>query len=80
MQTVAEKKREYHPSRTIAHLTQLTFTEEDDIQPVPSPSGAFLAFTSSRTGNRDIFMMDLKGKKIVVSQKTFVEAMDSDPA
>jgi len=80
VQTVAEKKREYHPSRTIAHLTQLTFTEEDDIQPVPSPSGAFLAFTSSRTGNRDIFMMDLKGKKIVVSQKTFVEAMDSDPA
>lgn len=47
----------------------LTLNLDMDHGPVYSPDGEWIAFTSGRTGNREIFLMDKNGEK--VKQLTF---------
>lgn len=42
-----------------SHLTRLTSEVSDDIEPYFSPDGDRLAFTSDRSGTKQIFIMDL---------------------
>ena len=51
----------YHPQ--FLPLTRLTNNPWDDIQPVVSPDGSQLAFTSRQNGYWDIFLLDLTNGK-----------------
>lgn len=42
-------------------VTQITFTDHDDIYPVWSHDGNKLAFTSSRDGNNEIYLINVDG-------------------
>jgi len=77
---IAEKKKEYRASPAIERITRLTEGEGNDIQAISSSDGRYLAFTSDRLGNQDVFMLDLAGPKGAVAQKTFIEADDFHPA
>jgi|GEM_PF-3382840 len=76
----AEKGKEYSPSPAIERIVPLTSGEGDDIQAICSPDGQYLAFTSDRLGNQDVFVLDLTGPGKAAAQKTFIEANDFHPA
>lgn len=80
VRVIAERKEEYRSSPIIERLTMLTRDPANDIQAKCSPSGRYLAFTSDRVGNRDVFLLDLTKPGKAVAQKTSIGADDTDPA
>ena len=67
---IASYKAKYNPSKTTAKLKRITFAEGRDSQPAISPDGKYIAFTSERNGNFDIFIKNLAGGRGDI-QKTF---------
>ena len=61
----------------IVEPTMLTDNPACDYDPVLSPDGTRIAFTSTRTGNSDLFVMDSDGSN--VSQLTFNPMVDRRP-
>jgi Tol biopolymer transport system component/uncharacterized membrane protein len=59
-------------------LTRLTFSTGTDVGAVWSPDGRKIAFTSNRTGNNEIFIMDANGGNLV--NLTNNSASDQRPA
>src|SRR6185295_18773108 len=45
-------------------VIQLTNDPADDVQPCFSPDGSKIAFASSRSGNWDLYVMDVDGKNV----------------
>jgi TolB protein len=58
-------------------VTQLTSDPAEDVQPVFSPDGKYIAFASTRAGSWDIYTMDLDGKN--VTQVTSGPGQDMHP-
>jgi Tol biopolymer transport system component len=56
----------------------LTQAAGDDIQPAGSPDGHHIAFSSGRTGNMDIYVMDTKGGNPVQRRLAFVSDRDGN--
>ena len=56
---------------------RLTTHPAFDYDPAVSPSGRYLAFTSLRSGNEDIWLLDLKSRRL--SQLTDHSAADYKP-
>jgi Tol biopolymer transport system component len=63
-------------SPNVGRIKQLTF-ETDDYWPRFSPDGKKIVFYSKRTGNRDIFAMNIDGSGL--QQLTTHQAEDKDP-
>jgi TolB protein len=66
----------YHPESL--PLTRLTYGEWDDLQPALSPDGTQVVFTSNRSGQWDIFVLDLSTGGL--AQVTYDRAYDGSPA
>lgn len=58
-------------------IIRLTHESEND-QPAWSPDGVFIAFTSSRTGDYELFVM--KGDGTEVTRRTSLQGTDSEPS
>ena len=58
-------------------LVQLTKTDQCDRDPTWSPNGKHIAFSSNRSGNYEIYVMDKDGKN--TKQLTDEPAKDTDP-
>jgi len=63
------------PSRPV----QITYSEAMDFEPAWSPDGSRVAFVSQRTGNSDIFVMDLRTGEDQALQVTYHPMADRKP-
>lgn len=62
----------------LPEVRQITTHPSKDFYPALSPDGEWLAFTSERSGNLDVWVKNLSSEQIV--QVTFHQAEDSRPA
>ncbi|MBN1782016.1 CHAT domain-containing protein [bacterium] len=66
------------PGEELSEIRQITTHPQMDFQPAVSPDGKWLAFTSSRSGNLDIWIRPLPRGKAV--QVTYDRSEDVQPA
>ena len=45
-------------------VEQLTYSPDSDLEPVWSPDGRHLTFTTNRRGNLEVYLMDLADGKV----------------
>ena len=74
----SHSNRDIYLTRNDSPLLNLTLADGDDLQPAGSPDGRQIVFSSGRSGNLDIYVMDTKGGNPV--QLTNSRGFDEWPA